>query len=256
MALLELEHLEVRYHGHPAVRDVSLSVEPGEVLGIVGESGCGKTTLIRAAMGLLPPDARMDGHIRYRGRELLACTPAELRRLRGRELAMVFQDCAASLCPVRTVWAQLQEAVGRSIPRQELLQQALSMMESLHLEGGQRILDSYPFELSGGMAQRVGLLLAMLPRPSLLFADEPTSALDVTVQAQVIREMRALREASGTAIVLVTHNIGVVAAMADRMAVLRHGEVVECGPTWQVLTAPQAAYTAQLIAAVPRLRRS
>ena len=257
MPLLEFSHLEITYGGRPTLQDVSLSVEPGEILCIVGESGSGKTTLVRAAMGLLPPEARVTGgSIRYRETELTGCGADALRRLRGRELTMVFQSSAASLCPVRTVWAQLREAAGRGADASVLRQQAVALMERLQLEDAARVLSSYPFELSGGMAQRVGLLFAMLPRPRLLFADEPTSALDVTAQRQVLSELRGLRDRCGTAIVLVTHNIGVAEALADRVAVLQNGRLAEWGDAGQVLSAPRSACTARLIAAVPHLRRS
>ena len=169
---------------------------------------------------------------------------------------MVFQNCTAALCPIRTVWAQLRESAGRELSQQEVRSRALELMERVHLTDGERVLQSYPFELSGGMTQRVGIVMAMLRRPALLLADEPTSALDVTVQKQVIQEMLDLRKAYGTAIVIVTHNIGVVAAMADRVAVMQGGRLVEWGEKEQVLQSPRAQYTRELIAAVPRLRRS
>lgn len=256
MALLELEHLDIAYSGRPALRDVSLTVEPGEIFGIAGESGCGKSTLIRGVMGLLPPEGAVTGGvIRYRGENLLACSRRRLQQLRGREMGMVFQNCAASLCPVRTVWSQLREALGRKVGPQEARERALALMEHMHLEDGERILRSYPFELSGGMNQRVGLVLAMALQPSLLFADEPTSALDVTVQREVLREMRTLQRRCGTAIVLVTHNLAVLEAVADRVAVLRDGQVVESGPAAELFRSPRTAYTRQLLEAVPRLRR-
>lgn len=256
MALLELEHLDIAYNGQPALRDVSLTVEPCEIFGIAGESGCGKSTLIRGVMGLLPPEGTVTGGvIRYRGEDLRACPPRRLRQLRGREMGMVFQNCAASLCPVRTVWSQLREALGREVSPQEARKRALELMAHMHLEDGERILQSYPFELSGGMNQRVGLMLAMALRPSLLFADEPTSALDVTVQREVLREMQTLQQLHGTAIVLVTHNLAVLEALADRVAILKDGTLVEIGTAAEVFGAPRAEYTRQLLAAVPRLRR-
>ena len=256
MALLELENLEISYSGRPVLRGISLAVESGEIFGIAGESGCGKSTLIRGVMGLLPPDGAVTGGaIRYRSEDLVSCPPRRLRQLRGRELGMVFQDCAASLCPVRTVWSQLREALGREVSAREARRRALELMEHLRLEDGERILQSYPFELSGGMNQRVGLLLAMVLRPSLLLADEPTSALDVTAQREVLREMRALQRRSGTAIVLVTHNLAVLEAVADRVAILRGGALVEAGTAAEVFGAPRSDYTRQLLAAVPRLRR-
>lgn len=255
MALLELEHLEVACGGRDTVRDVTLSVEPGEILAVVGRSGSGKSTLLRAVLGLLPPEAAVTGGVvRYRGENLLACPPRRLRQLRGREISMVFQDCAASLCPTRTVWAQLRQELGRGVPRAEARRLALELMESIRLE--ERVLNSYPFELSGGMSQRVGLMLAMALRPSLLLADEPTSALDPTVQREVLRELLALRQRYGTAVILVTHSIPVAAAVADRAAVLEDGALTETGPAGRVFSSPRSDAAARLLAAAPRLRRS
>ena len=253
--LLRLEEVNIRYRRQRAVEDLSLTVEEGEILGIVGESGSGKSTLLRGIIGLLGSGGTVErGRILYRDRDITRLPPAEMTRLRGREIAMVFQNTSASLCPVRTVWDQLREMGGGEIPAQEMRRRALELMEKVHLE--ERVLSSYPFELSGGMNQRVGIVMAMALRPSLLLADEPTSALDVTVQKQVIGELLALRESYGTAIVIVSHNIGVVARMAHRVAVMKGGRLVEWGTADQVLRHPAEPYTRQLIAAVPRLRRS
>ena len=255
--LLEFSHTEIRYGSRTAVENLSLTVSPGEILGIVGESGSGKSTVVKAAMGLLGPEGAVTGgKILFRGQDLSALTPEQMRRLRGREMGMVFQNCTAALCPIRTVWEQLRESVGRELPKKEIRSRALELMERVHLTDGERVLQSYPFELSGGMNQRVGIVMAMLRRPDLLLADEPTSALDVTVQKQVVEEMLGLREIYGTAIVLVTHNIGVVERMADRVAVMHRGRLVEWGDREQVLRSPKAEYTRALIAAVPRLRRA
>lgn len=255
--LLEFSHTEIRYGSRTAVEDLSLTVSPGEILGIVGESGSGKSTVVKAAMGLLGPEGAVTGgKILFRGQDLSAFTPEQMRRLRGRKMGMVFQNCTAALCPIRTVWEQLRESVGRELPKKEIRSRALELMERVHLTDGERVLQSYPFELSGGMNQRVGIVMAMLRRPDLLLADEPTSALDVTVQKQVVEEMLGLREVYGTAIVLVTHNIGVVERMADRVAVMHRGRLVEWGDREQVLRSPKAEYTRALIAAVPRLRRA
>lgn len=255
--LLEFSHTEIRYGSRTAVEDLSLTVSPGEILGIVGESGSGKSTVVKAAMGLLGPEGAVTGgKILFRGQDLSALTPEQMRRLRGRKMGMVFQNCTAALCPIRTVWEQLRESVGRELPKKEIRSRALELMERVHLTDGERVLQSYPFELSGGMNQRVGIVMAMLRRPDLLLADEPTSALDVTVQKQVVEEMLGLREVYGTAIVLVTHNIGVVERMADRVAVMHRGRLVEWGDREQVLRSPKAEYTRALIAAVPRLRRA
>ena len=170
---------------------------------------------------------------------------------------MIFQNAGSSFCPIRTVGVQLYETMTehKSVSRQEFRLKALELFEKLGFEDGQRILDSYPFELSGGMQQRVGIAAAMLLQPKVLFADEPTSALDVSVQKQVVEELLSVREHFGTTIILVTHNIGVIGAMADRVLVMRSGEIVEFGDKEQVLTHPQEEYTKRLMAAVPRLMR-
>ena len=232
--LLDVRHVEISYNGRPVVQDVSFQVEPGEILGIVGESGSGKSTLIKAVMGLLGiGGAVTKGDIYYNGRNVIDAKPDEIRRMRGPAMGMIFQDTGASLCPVRSIGDQLYESVNQheKASREEVRQRALDLFEKMRLPDGDRILNSYPFELSGGMNQRVGILMAMVLRPKLLFADEPTSALDVTVQAQVVREMMQMREAYGTGIVIVTHNIGVVEYMADNIAVMYRGNLVEYGKT-------------------------
>lgn len=257
-ALLQYNHVDISYLGNPAVQDVSFSLHPGEVLGIVGESGSGKSTLIKAAMGLLGSEGSITGgEICYRGRLLNRLPPREMRTLCGSELGYIFQNAGSSFCPIRTVGAQLFETMRAhgKITKADFEVQALELLAKLGFDNGKRILESYPFELSGGMQQRIGIAAAMLLNPSVLFADEPTSALDVTIQKQVVEEMLMVRETFGTAIVLVTHNLGVIGAMTDRVLVLENGRCVECGSTRQVLSQPCADYTEALLAAVPRLRR-
>lgn len=257
-ALLQYNHVDISYLGQPVIRDVSFSLHSGEILGIVGESGSGKSTLIKAAMGLLGSEGSITGgEICYRGRLLNRLPPREMRTLCGSELGYIFQNAGSSFCPIRTVGAQLYETMKEheKISRKDFEAQALELLSKLGFDNGKRILESYPFELSGGMQQRVGIAAAMLLNPSVLFADEPTSALDVTIQKQVAEEMLMVRETFGTAIVLVTHNLGVIGAMTDRVLVLENGRCVECGSTRQVLSQPRADYTKALLAAVPRLRR-
>ena len=257
-ALLRYNHVDISYLGQPVIRDVSFSLRSGEILGIVGESGSGKSTLIKAAMGLLGGEGRVSGgSIRYQGRNLLELSPKEMRTLCGPELGYIFQNAGSSFCPIRTVGAQLYETMKEhgKISKADFEIQSLELLGKLGFADGKRILASYPFELSGGMQQRIGIAAAMLLNPSVLFADEPTSALDVTIQKQVVEEMLMVRETFGTAIVLVTHNLGVIGAMADRVLVLENGRCVECGSTRQVLSQPCADYTKALLAAVPRLRR-
>lgn len=257
-ALLQYNHVDISYLGQPVIRDVSFSLHSGEILGIVGESGSGKSTLIKAAMGLLGSEGSItEGDICYRGRLLSRLPPREMRTLCGSELGYIFQNAGSSFCPIRTVGSQLFETMKEheKISRKDFEDQALELLAKLGFDNGKRILESYPFELSGGMQQRVGIAAAMLLNPSVLFADEPTSALDVTIQKQVVEEMLMVRETFGTAIVLVTHNLGVIGAMTDRVLVLENGRCVECGSTRQVLSQPRADYTKALLAAVPRLRR-
>lgn len=256
--LLDIQHVEISYAGTPVVHDVTLQMQPGEILGIVGESGSGKSTVIKAAMGLLGKNGAVTrGDIYYRGKNVLEAKGEELRRMRGPGMGMIFQNTAAFLCPIRRIEEQLYESVlqHEKISRGEVRKRALELFEKMKLRDGERILKSYPFELSGGMNQRVGIMMAMILNPDLLFADEPTSALDVTVQAQVVREMVKLRELFGTGIAIVTHNIGVVEYMADQIAVLYQGKLVEYGTKEEVLYHPQEPYTRQLIGAVLRMDR-
>lgn len=256
--LLRYNHVDISYLGQPVIRDVSFSLHSGEILGIVGESGSGKSTLIKAAMGLLGCEGQVTrGDIWFKGKNLPELPPKELRKLCGPELGYIFQSSGSAFCPIRTVGSQLYETMKEheKISRKDFEAQALELLSKLGFDSGKRILESYPFELSGGMQQRVGIAAAMLLNPSVLFADEPTSALDVTIQKQVVEEMLMVRETFGTAIVLVTHNLGVIGAMTDRVLVLENGRCVECGSTRQVLSQPRADYTKALLAAVPRLRR-
>lgn len=256
--LLDIQHVEISYAGTPVVHDVTLQMQPGEILGIVGESGSGKSTVIKAAMGLLGKNGAVTrGDIYYRGKNVLEAKGEELRKMRGPGMGMIFQNTGASLCPIRRIEEQLYESVLQyeKISRFEVRRRALELFEKMKLRDGERILKSYPFELSGGMNQRVGIMMAMIMNPDLLFADEPTSALDVTVQAQVVREMVKLRELFGTGIAIVTHNIGVVEYMADQIAVLYQGKLVEYGTKEEVLYHPQEPYTRQLIGAVLRMDR-
>ena len=257
-SLLRVEHVTISYNGKPVVQDVSFELKQGEILGIVGESGSGKSTVIKAIMGLLGEEGLVtEGDIWYKGENLTSMSEKKLRGYLGKEIGMVFQDCKAALCPVRTIGAQIHEAVSEheKISRQETWKRAGEIMKKIGLDDSERVLNSYPFELSGGMQQRVGMAAAMLLNPKILMADEPTSALDVTVQKQVVEEMLMVRETFGTSIVLVTHNMGVIRAMADKVLVLHEGEIMEYGVTKEVFEHPGSVYTKKLLAAVPKLRR-
>ena len=241
--LLKVDHVTISYNGELTVQDVSFELKQGEILGIVGESGSGKSTIIKAVMGLLGEEGLVTkGDIRYQGENLTDMSEKKLRRYLGTEIGMVFQDCKAALCPVRKIGVQIHEAVSAH--------EKISKKESRI-----RVLDSYPFELSGGMNQRVGICAAMIMHPNLLLADEPTSALDVTVQKQVVEELLMLRKEYQTAMILVTHNIGVVRAMADRILVLQNGTVRDYGETKNVLDHSQDPYTQKLMNSVLHLKR-
>lgn len=256
--LLRYDQVDISYRGELAVKQVSFAVDPGEILGIVGESGSGKSTLIKAAMGLLGRDGLVTrGDIWYKGMDLPDLKPGEMRKLCGPELGMIFQTAGSSFCPIRTVRAQLYEFMTehKKIKMDVFEKQAEELLEKFGFDDPKRVMDSYPFELSGGMQQRVGIAAAMFLNPKILMADEPTSALDVTVQKQVIEEMLMVRKTFGTSILLVTHNMGVIRAMADKVLVLHEGEIMEYGVTEEVFEQPQSAYTKKLLAAVPKLRR-
>lgn len=257
--LLTYRLVEVSFNGRAVTHDVSFTLHAGEILGIVGESGSGKSTLLKAAMGLLGNGGLVTkGDIWFKGKDLPDLPEKELRKICGAGIGMIFQDAGASLCPIRTIGEQIYESMSAhmEITRSQAREKALALFEKLQFKDGQRIWNSYPFELSGGMNQRAGIAIAMLMEPPVLLADEPTSALDVAVQKQVIEEMLHLRELFGTAIILVTHDIGVVSAMADTVLVLKDGQIMEFGTAQQVLRDPQDAYTRTLLAAVPKLRRA
>ena len=256
--ILRYEHVDISYNGVKVIKDVSFTVSEGEILGIVGESGSGKSTLIKAAMGLLGETGLVTrGDIWYKGKNLPDLSAGELRKLNGPELSMIFQYAGSSFCPIRTVGAQLYESMTEheSLSKEAFRVRATELLEKIGFENTRRILESYPFELSGGMQQRIGIAAAMLLNPSVLLADEPTSALDVSVQKQVVEEMLLVRKTFGTSIVLVTHNIGVIGAMADKVLVMKNGEMVEYGETQQVLNNPKEDYTHLLMSAVPKLKR-
>ena len=256
--ILTYESVEISFGGRTVVQDVNFSLKSGEILGLVGESGSGKSTLIKAAMGLLGSDGLVTkGDIRYMGQNILDIPEKEKRKVRGAKIGMIFQDAGASLCPIRTIGEQIYESMRAhvKITRSEAKDRAMELFEKLNFKDSQRVWDSYPFELSGGMNQRAGIAIAMLMNPPILFADEPTSALDVSVQRQVVKEMLKLRELFGTAIIIVTHDIGVARAMADTVLVLKDGKAVEYGPAVKVLEHPEDPYTKKLLAAVPKLQR-
>jgi oligopeptide transport system ATP-binding protein len=256
-ALLEVESLRVRLPtaAGPAtiVDGIDYEVETGEVFGIAGESGSGKTMSVLALMGLLPTGAAVDGRAVFGGRDLLRLPPRELRRICGRELAMVFQDPMTSLHPMLSIGKQLTEHVRLhlGLGRSEAAERALELLREVRIPAPESALHAFPHQFSGGMRQRIAIAVALACRPKLLVADEPTTALDVTVQAGIIRLLDRLRRESGLAIVLITHDLGVLSSIADRVAVFYAGRVVEAGGRADVLGHPRHPYTKGLLDALP-----
>lgn len=258
--LLSVEDLTVGFRTASGYADilhaVSFRVRRGGTTCIVGESGSGKSVSCQAVLGLLPGNGRRTaGRILFEGRDLATLSEAELTRVRGRGIGMVFQDPLGSLNPVHTVGGQLRETLRlhTSLSAAGRDERALELLRMVGIPEPRQRLDSYVHQFSGGMAQRVMIAMALACEPRLLIADEPTTALDVTIQAQVLDLITRLKDELGMAVLFVTHDLGVVAEMADDVVVMRHGRVVETGPADRVLSSPQAAYTRELLAAMPRL---
>jgi len=253
VALLEIEDLRVEFGAAAPVDGVSLALDAGRTLGLVGESGCGKTLTALAVMRLVPPPGHVGaGRIRFDGRDLLALDERAMRATRGRAIGMVFQEPMAALNPVLAVGAQIAEAAavhgaGRAAARAR----ALEMLRLVEIADPERRADAYPHQLSGGMRQRVMLAMALACEPRMLIADEPTTALDVTIQAQVLDLLAALQRRLGMAVLLVTHDLGVVAERADDIAIMYAGRIVETGAAADVLAAPLHPYTRGLLASLP-----
>ncbi len=250
-ALLDIRSLDVRFAGHAAVTSLDLRIDPGETLALVGESGCGKSTTALAILRLLPSQARLSGTVAFEGRNLLALKERDLARIRGKAVSIVFQEPMTSLNPVLSIGRQVMEAITlheRRAPRQAR-EEALALLDRVRLPDPVRLFDDYPHQLSGGQRQRVMIAMAVACRPRLLIADEPTTALDVTIQAQILRLIDDLRRDLGMAVLLITHDLGVVAQWADRVAVMHHGRKLEEGPTRAVFARPRSLYTRGLLGA-------
>ncbi|WP_405882360.1 ABC transporter ATP-binding protein [Streptomyces sp. NBC_01136] len=252
-SVLEVVSLDVDFDGRPAVRDVSFSLARGEVLGLVGESGSGKSATALAVLGLLPAGATVRGSVRLDGQELLGARERELTRIRGSRVAMVFQDPLSAFTPVYRIGDQIAEAVRahQDVSRERARERAGELLDLVGIPASRA--RAFPHEFSGGMRQRAMIAMAMANQPDVILADEPTTALDVTIQAQILDVLRTAQRETGAAVLLVSHDLGVIAGMADRVAVMYEGEVVESGTAVDVFGRPREAYTRKLLGAVPRL---
>lgn len=258
MSILSYENVDISYNGNTVVKDINFKLDEGEILGIVGESGSGKTTVIKAAMNLLGKGGLVTrGDIWFKDMDIPDLSDKQMRKINGPEIGMIFQNSGSAFCPIRTVGDQLYEAMRahKKISKEDFRIKATELFEKIGFNDVQRILKSYPFELSGGMQQRVGVAAAMLLNPKVILADEPTSALDVSIQKLVIDEMLKVREMFGTSMIIVSHNIGVIGAMADNVIVMRGGQIIEYGKKDEVLNSPKEEYTKKLMSAVPKLKR-
>ncbi|MFF1419903.1 ABC transporter ATP-binding protein [Streptomyces sp. NPDC058280] len=257
-AVLSVRDLSVSFRSDTrtvhAVDTLSFDLAAGEVLAVVGESGCGKSVTSMAVMGLLPPSAAVTGSIRLGGRELAGAADKDLRKVRGKDIAMIFQEPMTSLNPVLTIGRQIGEVVRKhqGLGRRAARERAVELLELVGIPAPRQRVDEYPHQLSGGMRQRVMIAVAVACDPGVLIADEPTTALDVTVQAGILEVLQSLRERLGTAIVLITHDLGVVADSADRVLVMYAGRAVEQAPVHELFGAPRHPYTAGLLGAVLR----
>ena len=254
--ILKVKDLSVSNKDVEILKNISFQIKKGEILGIVGESGCGKSTLIRALIQMMNKSEEIiSGEILFNERNLLSLDSKQIRKLRGNNLAVIFQNPGATLNPIRKIGKQFVQTMQShmNINKNEALEKAANMLEKVNLKDSKCILNSYPFELSGGMKQRVTIALAMILEPEILIADEPTSALDVTVQAQVVKEMMSLRDNFQTSIIIVTHSMSVISQMVDKVAVMYSGNMVEYGDKEDILRNPKHPYTKALIDAVPKM---
>ncbi len=257
VALLTIDDLTIRFGATRAVRGLSLQIAPGESLGLVGESGSGKSATALAILRLLDPAAEVEGRIGFEGRDLLALDPEGMRQLRGREIAMIFQEPMTALNPVMQAGEQIAEAVRvhqRGLSRRQVREKVLEAMSAVALPDPAGRYGDYPHQFSGGQRQRILIAMAIANRPRLLIADEPTTALDVTVQAQILELLGGLRERFGLAMLFISHDLAVVSQVADRVAVMRNGLLLEVAQRAAIFKEPLHEYTRSLLGAVPTMR--
>jgi microcin C transport system ATP-binding protein len=252
--LLSVRDLSVRFGTYDAVRKVDFDIAPGETLALVGESGSGKSVTALSVLRLLPPSATVSGRIDFAGTDLVGASDAELRSVRGNRVGMIFQEPMSSLNPVHTIGRQIGEvlAIHQGLRRHAARARTLELLDAVGIPDPARRLDDYPHQLSGGQRQRVMIAMAIANDPKLLIADEPTTALDVTVQAQILELLKSLQNRLGMAMLFITHDLSIVRRIADRVAVMTGGEIVESGPVDAIFTAPQHDYTRKLLAAAPK----
>jgi peptide/nickel transport system ATP-binding protein len=254
--LLEVDHLSIYFRDQAVVRDLSFSVGQGEVLGLVGESGSGKSLTSLSILRLLDASARVEGAIRFEGADLLGLKPEQMRHYRGCKIAMIFQEPMTALNPVMPVGRQIAEAIETHQPelgRKQVLKAVVEAMAAVAIAEPEKRLRDYPHQFSGGQRQRLLIAMALVNHPLLLIADEPTTALDVTVQAQILLLLKALQQRNGLGMLFISHDLAVVAQIADRVAVMRRGMLLETGTRDQVFLDPRHAYTKSLLGAVPTL---
>lgn len=253
---MQIQNLDIAYGDTVIVKDINLRVEKNEIVGIVGESGSGKSTLIRSIIQLLNNNGKIvNGNIYYKDNNLKDLSNREMTKLRGKEISMIFQHPELCLNPMMTIEKLFYESINvhEKISKKEARKRANEILLVLGFDNPERILRSYPFELSGGMCQRVMIGISMINNPSLLLADEPTSALDVTVQLQVVETLMNMRDMYNTSILIVTHNMGVVSKMVDKIGVMYKGEIVEWGDKEEILRNPKHSYTKALISSIPKM---
>ncbi len=255
--MLKIENLTIQYNQEkPILKNFHLTMKKGEIVCIVGESGSGKTTILKSILGILPSSSNIiSGLVEYNEESILNLTNCEFRKLRGKKISMIFQNSIESLNPVRKIGSQYIEyiRIHSNLTKKEANDKAIKMLKNMHLSNPENIMKSYQHQLSGGMKQRIGIAMAMTFEPELLLADEPTSALDITTQAQIINQILELRNTYNTGIIIVTHNLGLASYIADKIIVMKNGEVMDRGTRDEIINYPKSDYTKKLLQSIPNM---